>query len=173
MEYTQILPEPRGVAGIFFPRPWAPGVRDGCGLRVRLQARNATMVSEEPGLLPAYLIIDHDREYTKEFDAVLAAEGAVVQRVGPRAPNLYAHAERFAQTLRHKLLDHFMIFGVRHLRHLLAESLTHSDAERPHQRIGNVPLADMPASVWPFTHGRVRCRKRLGGLLHDYHRVAA
>jgi putative transposase len=140
---------------------------------VRQQARNATMRMEELGLPPRYLIIDHDGKYTKEFDTVFAAEGATVQRVGPKAPNLNAHAERFAQTLRQELLDHFVVFGEKHLRHLLSEFLTHYSGERPHQGIGNVPLDGESPDVLPFPAGRERCRKRLGGLLRYYHRTAA
>jgi putative transposase len=140
---------------------------------VKQQARNATMRMEEMGLPPRYLLIDHDGKYTKDFDAVFAAEGGVVQRVGPKAPNLNAHAERFAQTLRQELLDHFVVFGEKHLRHLLTEFLTHYNSERPHQGIGNVPLTEDPPGVLPFPRGRVQCRKRLGGLLRHYHRAAA
>lgn len=96
---------------------------------VKQQARNATMKMEELGLPPRYLLIDHDGKYTKEFDAVFAAEGTVVQRVGPEAGNRNAHAERFAQTLRPEVLDHFVIFGERHLRHVLSEFLTHHNSE--------------------------------------------
>ncbi len=140
---------------------------------VKQQARNATMRVEEMGLPPRYLIIEHDGKYTKAFDAVFAAEGATVQRVGPNAPNLNAHAELFAQTLRQKLLDHFVIFGEKHLRHLLAEFLTHYSGERPHQGIGNAPLGGEPQAILKFSAGRVRCKKRLGGLLRHYHRAAA
>jgi putative transposase len=140
---------------------------------VKQQARNATMRMEELGRPPRYLLIDHDGKYTKAFDAVFGAEGATVQRVGPRAPNLNAHAERFAQTLRQECLDHFVIFGEKHLRHLLSEFLTHYNAERPHQGIGNVPLDGEPPAILKFPSGWVRCRKRLGGLLRHYHRAAA
>jgi putative transposase len=140
---------------------------------MKQQARKATMKMEELGLPPKYLILDHDSKYTKDFDAVFVAEGAEIIRVGPKAPNLNAHAERFAQTLRHELLDHFVVFGEKHLRYLLSEFLHHYAQERPHQGIGNVPLAGSPPAVIPFPHGRVRCKKRLGGLLRHYHRTAA
>jgi hypothetical protein len=87
---------------------------------VTQQARNTTMTIADLGFpTPDVLIIDHDSKYTKEFDAVWSAEGTRVKRVGPFAPNLNAFAERFAQTLRHECLDHFLILGEKHLRHLL------------------------------------------------------
>jgi len=88
---------------------------------MRQQARNATMQMEDLGLPAAYFVIDHDTKYTKEFDSIFEAEDATIVRVGPRSPNLNAYSERFAQTLRQECLDHFVVFGERHLRHLLTE----------------------------------------------------
>ncbi len=136
------------------------------------QARNATMRMEEMGHPVSHLIIDHDGKYAKEFDAIFTAEEAKVQRVGPRAPNLNAHAERFAQSLRVECLDHFVFCGEKHVRHVLTEYLTHYNAERPHQGIGNVPLTD-DVKTPKLAKGRVNCRKRLGGLIRHYHRAAA
>ena len=148
---------------------------------VTQQARNASMQMAEWGLPATHVLIDHDTKYTAEFDRVLGVDGCKVKRVGPRAPNLNAYAERFAQTLRKELLDHFVVLGERHLRHLTAEFLAHYNFERPHQGVGNVPLTvdrppdptdDEPVLV-PFPADRVRCRSRLGGLLRHYHRDAA
>jgi putative transposase len=38
-----------------------------------------------------------------------------------QSPNGNPHAERFVKTVRTECLDHFVIFGERHLRHLLKE----------------------------------------------------
>ena len=88
---------------------------------MKQQARNATLQMEEMGHPVTHRIIDHDGKYAKEFDAIFEAEDAKVQRVGPRAPNLNARAERFVQSLKTECLDHFCIFGEKHLRHLLNE----------------------------------------------------
>ena len=68
------------------------------------------------------------------------AEGTEVKRVGPVAPNLNGYAERWVQSLRTECLDHFLICGEAHLRHMLNEYLEHYNLERPHQGVGNVPL---------------------------------
>lgn len=78
---------------------------------MRQQARNATMTMDEMGLPPSHLVIDHDTKYTKKFDVILAADDVEIIRVGPRAPNLNAYSERFAQTLRTECLDHFVACG--------------------------------------------------------------
>jgi putative transposase len=146
---------------------------------VTQQARNVTIDIENLGFpTPEVLIIDHDSKYTKEFDAVWSAEGTRVKRVGPFAPNLNAFAERFAQTLRHECLDHFLILGEKHLRHLLKEFLEHYHDERPHQSLGNRPPNRPPGpDVIPFAKDpkptKVMCRERLGGLLKSYSRAAA
>ena len=85
------------------------------------------------------------------------------------------YAERWVQSLRTECLDHFLILGENHLRHVLKEYLEHYNGERPHQAKGNVPLPDADEdgpSVLPFPSGEVRCRERLGGPLRHYHRAA-
>jgi len=69
------------------------------------------MQMAEWGLPATHLILDHDSKFTDSFDVVFKADGCEAKRVGPMAPNMNPFAERFAQTLRHELLDHFIIFG--------------------------------------------------------------
>jgi putative transposase len=106
--------------------------------------------------------------------AVFAADEAEVMRVGPCAPNLNAHVERFLQSLRVELLDHFCVLGERHLRYLVNSYLAHYNGERPHQGIGNVPLTSTgpdPPEPLPFPSA-VICHERLGGLIKHYARAA-
>jgi len=123
---------------------------------------------------PRYLIRDHDSKFTQEFDQILEGGGTKVLKVGPFAPNLNAHAERFVLTVQSECLDHFMVFGEAHLRHILTEFLEHYHEERPHQGRDNVPLtasAATPDAPVPSPR-QVACRKRLGGLLRHYYRRA-
>jgi putative transposase len=119
------------------------------------------MTMDDWGFPITGLIIDH--------------EGAIVNRVGPMAPNMNAFAERFVRTHRTECLDHFVVCGEKHLQHLVKEFLVHYHDERPYQGRGNVPLCVADAdgtSAVPFG-GKVECRERLGGLLKHYYRVAA
>jgi putative transposase len=120
------------------------------------------------------LLRDHDTKFGDLFDAVLRQNGVRVQKVGPRAPNLNAIAERWVQTVQHECLDHFIVFGEAHLRYLLAEMIAHYHLERPHQGLGNRTLsgADPPEEVAPPS-GEIECQERLGGLLKHYRRRAA
>jgi putative transposase len=145
------------------------------------QARNATMQMTEWGLPATYLLLDHDSKFTDQFDAVFQTENREVKRVGPLAPNLNAFAERFAQTLRHELLDYFIVLGEKHLRYITKEFMDHYNEERPHQGVGNVPLPraaspapkDSEPATLPFPSGKIQCKERFGGLIKHYHREAA
>jgi putative transposase len=134
------------------------------------------MQMQEWGLGVGRVIVDGDRKFGEAFRRVFEAEGAAVQRGGPRAPNMNAYAERWVQSLRTECLDHFLVCGERHLQHLVTSYLAHYLEERPHQALGNVPLpeaGDDAPRVLRFPTGEVRCRERLGGLLKHYYREAA
>ncbi len=140
------------------------------------QGRNASMPMSDENLSATHLLIDHDAMYAASFEAVFEAEGTEVKRVGPRAPNMNAYAERWVQTLRTECRDHFLILGEKHLAHLTREYVEHYNQERPHQAKGNVPLPDADTNephILTFPSGEVQCRARLGGLLKHYHRTAA
>jgi putative transposase len=143
---------------------------------VAQQARNASMQMLDWNLTATHLLIDHDTKYAASFDAVFEAADVEVKRVGPRAPNMNAYAERFVQTLRNECLDHFLILGEKHLAHIVKEFVTYYNENRPHQGKGNRPLPDADTDEPPirtFPSGEVKCRERLGGLLKHYYRAAA
>jgi putative transposase len=138
------------------------------------QARNlSTYFAEQPDR-PTLLLRDHDGKFSESFDAILAADAVAVQAVGPLAPNLNAFAERWVQSVKQEVLDHFVVFGEEHLRLLLREYESYHNNLRPHQSLGNVPptaTASPPPS--PLALEDVACDERLGGLLKHYCRRAA
>jgi putative transposase len=75
------------------------------------------------------------------------------------------------------VLNHFLVFGERHLRYILKCWLQYYHQFRPHQGLGNVLLAErgMPSpelsDVVPL--GEIVCHESLGGLLKHYERKAA
>jgi putative transposase len=90
------------------------------------------------------------------------------------SPNCNPHAERFVKTVRSECLDHFALFGERHLRHLLREFCAYYHRVRFHQGLGGKLVRPLPEGRNDNTTGdRVDCRSRLGGLLNFYHREAA
>jgi putative transposase len=89
-----------------------------------------------------------------------------------RAPQPNAYAERFVRTVRAECLDWLLIIGRRHLETVLRIYIDHYNRGRPHRGLALLSPertnADPPAS-----HGEIKRRDRLGGLIHEYHRTAA
>jgi hypothetical protein len=77
----------------------------------------------------SYLIHDRDPVFTKAWTALLEAHGVTCVPIPAQSPNCNPHAERFVKTVRTECLDHFVIFGERHLRLLLREFMEHYIAE--------------------------------------------
>jgi transposase InsO family protein len=70
-------------------------------------------------------------------ETFLEAAGTRVVRTPPSAPNRNAYAERFIRSIKAECLDRVVPLGEWHLRYLLREFVTHYNAERNHQGIGN------------------------------------
>ena len=119
------------------------------------------------------LIRDYDNMFSTEFEEIIKTTGAEIKKVGPRAANMNAFVERWVQSIQQECLDHFIVFGEDHFNYLVSEWVEHYHAERPHQNMGNKPLA----GEWPDEGGNdvpeVVCKSRLGGLLKHYDRKAA
>jgi len=79
------------------------------------------------------------------------------------------NAERFVRSIREECLDRMIPMGERHFRHALTEFVEHYHCERNHQGLDNRLIAG--TSTIDVTN-RVRCRRRLGGLLNFYERAA-
>ncbi|MDP9300072.1 MAG: transposase [Actinomycetota bacterium] len=120
-----------------------------------------------------FLIRDRDSKFSGAFNEVLRTEGIRTIRTPIRSPKANAFAERCVKTLRHEVLDWTLILGRRHLDRVLASYASHYNAERPHRGIElRVPegLSHVdPVKVVP----EVKRRDLLGGLIHEYHAVAA
>src|ERR1700736_4886435 len=110
---------------------------------MKQQARNLLMHFEEQPVKPTMLLRDLDGKFCKEFDALLESEGVKVQKVGPRSPNLNPHAERFVQSVRREALDHFVVLGEAHLRHIITSYINWYNTKRPHQEKNNEPLSGL------------------------------
>ena len=74
-------------------------------------------------------------------------------------------------SIKSECLERMIFFSEPSLRRAVAEFIHHYHGERNHQGLGN-PLLEAEECVGS-PHGKVRCRKRLGGLLSYYHRDAA
>ena len=77
------------------------------------------------------------------------------------------HAERLIGSIRRDCLDHVVVFGERHLRHLLNSYQRYYNEVRTHLSLQK----DAPISRAVRTAGRVIPVPLLGGLHHQYVRV--
>src|SRR6266536_255303 len=98
---------------------------------VTQQARNLGIEDRLGGV--RFLLRDRDAKFSGPFDEVFHTEGARIIRNPIRAPRANAFAERFVRTIRTECLDHMLIYGRRHLEHVLRIYVTHYLNERPHR----------------------------------------
>jgi len=115
------------------------------------------------------LICDRDRKWSRGVLEFLEHEGVRIVRTPFRAPNGNAYAERFVRSIKEECLERMILLGERHLRRAIAEFVTHYDAERNHQGIGNQLIQPLDRAIGP---GPVRRRQRVGGMLNYYYRAA-
>ena len=125
------------------------------------------------GQQPRYLIRDRDRSYGGAFIGKARAIGIKTVLTAVRAPQANAIAERVVGTLRRECLDHLMIVNERHLRLVLREYVAHYNHVRPHQALELWAPDDRRPRSPPRSEGQVVGRPILGGLHHEYERLAA
>jgi transposase InsO family protein len=140
---------------------------------VTQQARNFVMDLDGRAPRVRFLVRDRDSKYSRSFDTVLRSEGMRVIRTPFRAPNANAHAERVIETIRAECLDWTLILGRRHLDRTLRTYAEHYNRERPHRAVGLVPPLAAAGEPIPVGPQDVRRRDLLGGLIHEYHGLAA
>jgi transposase InsO family protein len=122
-------------------------------------ARNLlTNLGEHTGRF-RFLIRDRGGQFTNVFDAIFAAAGIEVIKIPPRCPRANAFAERWVRTLRGELTHRMLIFGQRHLRHVLAEYVQHYNHRRPHRAL-NLSPPRPPATVVDLAEQRRIRRNR-------------
>ena len=135
------------------------------------QARNLLLDLAERAAAFTYLVRDRAGQFTAAFDTVLADAGITVLKIPPRSPRANAYAERFVLTVRTELTDRMLIFGERHLRHVLDQYARHYNGQRPHRgRQLRPPRPDQPIPALPAR--RITRRTILGGLLNEYQPAA-
>jgi transposase InsO family protein len=133
-------------------------------------ARNFAADLDEAGRRFRFLIRDRDTKFTASFDAVFASIGVETIRIPVRSPRANAVAERWVRTVREECLDHLLVVSRRHLQSVLDEYLRHYNQARPHR---GLQLAQpIPHPVSAPDGGAITRRDVLGGMVHEYDRVA-
>jgi transposase InsO family protein len=78
-----------------------------------------------------------------------------------------AYAERLIGSIRRECTDHVVLFGERHLRHVLLSYKDYYNGMRTHLSLNK----DAPISRAAENAGRIICGPILGGLHHQYGRM--
>jgi putative transposase len=137
---------------------------------VTQQARNLFMADELQDV--RFLIRDRDSKFIRSFDEIFSSEGARVIKTPVRSPKANAFAERVVRTIRQDLLDWTLVLGRRHLDRILRRYAQHYNSERPHRGL-DLAVPDAPAQLLTGPPDRIERTDILGGLIHEYHAVAA
>jgi transposase InsO family protein len=116
---------------------------------------------------PRYIIRDRDGAYGGAFIRRVAAMGIRDRPISARSPWQNGCAERLIGSVRRECLDHVVVFGERHLRHLLNSYQNYYNEVRTHLSLQK----DAPIPRVVSGTGRVLPIPVLGGLHHRYVRV--
>jgi putative transposase len=122
-----------------------------------------------------YLIHDRDAKFSQEFRDTLKEARVKPVKLPVRSPDLNGRCERVIQTIRHECLNHFIVFGKRHLDYLVRVFVGHYNERRAHSARDFLP----PACNEPVPENNtivledIVCREELGGLIKTYARRAA
>jgi putative transposase len=131
-----------------------------------------TVTAVEDGLLRDHrvLVCDRDRTWSAEVRRLLNEAGLRMVQTPLQAPNANPYAERFVRSIKEECLDRMIPIGERHFRRAIREFVEHYHHERNHQGLDNDLIHRVDRGQ--RTHGRIRRRPRLGGLLNFYERAA-
>jgi transposase InsO family protein len=112
---------------------------------------------------PRYLIRDRDAAYGAAFKRRLRAMGIRDRPITPRSPWQNGHVERLIGSIRRECLDHVVVLGERHLRHLLLNYAAYHNEVRTLLALDK----DAPLHRPVQTVGRTASVSWLGGLHHQ------
>jgi putative transposase len=130
------------------------------------------------GQAPRFLIRDNDSKYAEKFARVAEASSIELLRTPYKAPRANAFCERLLGSVRRECLDHVLVLSERHLHSVVKEFVEYYNSARPHQGIGHAIPKQAGSSVQGGSPGaggaggKIISLPVLGGLHHDYRRVA-
>jgi transposase InsO family protein len=117
--------------------------------------------------VPRYLIRDPDGAYGAAFVRRVGAMGIRDRPTSARSPWQNGYAERLIGSIRRECLDHVVVFGEQHLRHLFHSYQKYYNKARTHLSLQK----DAPVPRDVLRTGCVLPLRILGGLHHQYVRA--
>ena len=124
---------------------------------------------------PSIVLHDRDTKFTKEFTATLTDKGIRTNVLPVASPNLNGRVERVIQTIKYECLFMFILFGKRHLDHVVAEFVDYYNTVRSHMERGHLsPIRERrPKAVLKLSRDKIQVRSYVGGLVQSFERKAA
>ena len=124
---------------------------------------------------PSIVMHDRDTKFTKEFTATLKAKGVRTNVLPIASPNLNGRVERFGQSLKYESLFRFILFGKRHLDHVVASWVDYYNTRRSHMERGHLPplRKRVPKAVRKLSRDKIEVKSYVGGLVQSFERKAA
>jgi len=116
---------------------------------------------------PQYVVRDRDAVYGDIFIRRLRAMSIRDRPTAARSPWQNGYAERLIGSIRRECLDYVVVFGERHLCHLLKSYQRYYNEARTHLSLSK----DAPVSRGVQAVGRILCLQILDGLHHQYVRI--
>jgi putative transposase len=136
---------------------------------VAQQLREATPF----GQAPRFLISDNDAKFGPLFARMASSSGTKVLKTPYHAPLANAWCERFLGSVRRECLDHLLILHEQQLFRVLQAYVSYFNQARPHQGLQQeIPDPPTSALLGDARDGPILALPILGGLHHDYRRVA-
>ena len=120
---------------------------------------------------PRYLIRDRDAIYGGKFRRQAAALQIKEAPTAAQSPWQNPYAERVIGSIRRECPDHSIVLGERHLKRIPSSYVDYYNGTRTHLSLDKDPPDGR--SPQPPERGRVVELKRVGGLHHEYVRMAA
>jgi len=136
---------------------------------VAQQIRNANPFGEGP----RFLLCDNDAKYGTLFSHAVNGANIEIIHTPLSSPQANAICERFIGSVRRECLDFVLILSERHAQRIIWAYIAFFNHTRPHQGIAQrIPEPSVTAPLPDNSPLQVASWPILGGLHHDYRRVA-
>jgi len=117
---------------------------------------------------------DWDTKFTTEFVAALEARSVRANALPKASPNLNGRCERVIQTIKLECLRKFLIFGQRHLDHILREFAEYYNRVRSHTERDHLPPIHSSLDEVPSIESeQIVVKSYVGRLVKSFERKAA
>jgi putative transposase len=120
---------------------------------------------------PRFMIRDRDSIFGDQFRRRVEGLGIKESLTAPQSPWQNPFAERLVGSMRRERLNHVVILGDHHLHAILRSYFAYYHRARTHLSLSKD--APDPRPAHPPTMGEIVARPEVGGLHHQYERLAA